>query len=319
MASMATSTRVGDGSGVVGAAAAGGAGACASGGSATPYEVKEKHGMFGGQMLVMSHASAAIGAPMNIRVFTPPGFETKASWPALVLLGGLTASDANLATKCSTLQRTAAHRGMLLCFPDTSPRGGADDPHPLLGEGASYYVDATTDTWADWQMYTYLTVDVPRFLATHFKVDVSRVGVCGHSMGGHGALVAFLRRDFAFASCSALAPVSNPSAIEGAPAWRAFTAYLGDRGDAWRDYDACELVRKYAGPAVTVLVDQGGDDPKIELLGSPRLEAAAAANARVNLDYSLQAGYDHDLACFVATFAEKHVNWHAARLSCDST
>ena len=56
---------------------------------------------------------------------------------------------------------SAAHRGMLLCFPDTSPRGGADDPHPLLGEGASYYVDATTDTWADWQMYTYLTVDVP--------------------------------------------------------------------------------------------------------------------------------------------------------------
>ncbi|KAH8076980.1 S-formylglutathione hydrolase [Aureococcus anophagefferens] len=223
-------------------------------------EVVERHAMFGGEMLTFTHLSASCGFAMRCRAFTPPGFssEAPATWPCLVALGGLTASEVNFATKVATVQRAAAERGLVVIFPDASPLGQQDDPHPLLGEGASYYVDATEAGWGNWKMFSYVTKDLP---------DLVR------------AIVAFLRSD-AFVSCSAFAPVSNPSAIGPgtAPAWRAFSEYLGGGDaeapddapwrDAWRSYDACELLKRYDGPPKKLLVDQGAADPKLKVLGS---------------------------------------------------
>ena len=53
--------------------------------------------------------------------------------------------------------------------------------------------------------------------------------VMGHSMGGHGSIMCFMRKPGFFTSCSAFAPVGNPSAVEGAPGAKAFTAYLGPK------------------------------------------------------------------------------------------
>lgn len=291
-------------------------------GSPSDMEVVERHAMFGGEMLTFTHLSASCGFAMRCRAFTPPGFssEAPATWPCLVALGGLTASEVNFATKVATVQRAAAERGLVVIFPDTSPRGQQDDPHPLLGEGASYYVDATEAGWGNWKMFSYVTKDLPDLVVSSFRGDRARIGIMGHSMGGQGAIVAFLRSD-AFVSCSAFAPVSNPSAIGPgtAPAWRAFSEYLGGGDaeapddapwrDAWRSYDACELLKRYDGPPKKLLVDQGAADPKLKVLGSERLKDAA--NDKVQLTYRLQEGYDHELGCFVASFAEEHVHYHA--------
>lgn len=290
-------------------------------------EVIERHGMFGGEMLTLTHVAPSLaGAPMSCRAFTPPGFgdaDASVKWPCLIALGGLTASDVNFSTKVTTVQRAAAAAGLVVLFPDTSPRNGVDDAHPLLGEGASYYVDATEEKWVSWKMYSYVCSDLPELLATSFRADLGKIGIMGHSMGGHGALVAYVRGDFEFASCSAFAPVSNPTAIEGAPAWRALSTYLGggDAADAddapwraaWRRYDACELIRAYDGPKKAVLVDQGADDPKLRFLASPNL-VEAARDSNVDVHYRVQDGYDHELGCFVATFAEEHVRYHASIL-----
>jgi S-formylglutathione hydrolase len=43
-------------------------------------------------------------------------------------------------------------------------------------------------------MYDYVTKELPSLLDSHFKqLDTSRASVFGHSMGGHGALVVFLK------------------------------------------------------------------------------------------------------------------------------
>jgi len=295
--------------------------------STAAVTILESHGAFGGRLIRFAHESAACKCTMKCGVFVPP--ERAEKFPVLYCLGGLTASDVNWATKVSTAQQAASDLGVMLVFPDTSPREGAPDAeHPLLGYGASYYVDATEEPYAtNYQMCTYVTTELPSVIEANFPADSSRRSICGHSMGGHGALVCYLRAPYGYyASCSAFAPVSNPSAIPlPAPAWRAFAAYLGGGGDAadedapwrsaWRAYDACELVKTYDKGPIKIKVDQGKDDPKLEVLGPRRLVPAADANKLVELDYSERDGYDHELAHFVASFAADHVKYHAAFLS----
>ena len=73
-------------------------------------------------------------------------------------------------------------------------------------------------------------------------------------MGGHGALVCFLRNPGMYKAVSAFAPICNPI---GCP-WgqKAFSGYLGDNKETWKQYDACELVKQYKGPAFEILADQ---------------------------------------------------------------
>ena len=128
--------------------------------------------------------------------------------------------------------------------PDTSPRGtgtpGADSDWDF-GFGAGFYVDATRAPWAEyWRMYSYVTAELPRVLAENFPIDPKRQGIFGHSMGGHGALVAALRNPGQYRSVSAFAPIAAPSRSP----WgrKAFSGYLGEDRNQWSAYDASELV-----------------------------------------------------------------------------
>lgn len=59
-------------------------------------------------------------------------------------------------------------------------------------------------------MYSYITSELPDLVNSLFPVDGSRTAITGHSMGGHGALVAHLRNPGKYASASAFAPICNP-------------------------------------------------------------------------------------------------------------
>jgi S-formylglutathione hydrolase len=113
----------------------------------------------------------------------------------------------------------AAELGLVLVTPDTSPREPTlpgDRDVWDLGQGAGFYVDATESPWCDhYRMFSWVTEELPALLAARFPADPARFGVSGHSMGGHGALVAALRRPDVFRSCSAFAPIA--AAAEGLP------------------------------------------------------------------------------------------------------
>jgi S-formylglutathione hydrolase FrmB len=66
---------------------------------------------------------------------------------------------------------------------------GENDAYDF-GLGAGFYVNATKEPWAKgYNMYTYITEELPEALFSSFdQLDSSRVGITGHSMGGHGAL-----------------------------------------------------------------------------------------------------------------------------------
>jgi S-formylglutathione hydrolase len=160
-------------------------------------------------------------------------------------------------------------------------------------------------------MYSYVTRELPALVGEKFPADPARQGIFGHSMGGHGALVCALRNPGLFRSVSAFAPISAPMRCPWGK--KAFKGYLGDDHEAWRAYDASELVRKAPFPQ-TILVDQGLADKFLPDQLYPEALEAACREAGQRLTLRRQEGYDHGYF-FIATFMEDHLRHHAAQLT----
>jgi S-formylglutathione hydrolase len=272
-----------------------------------------EHPCFGGIQGTYSHHSSVTRCNMRVGLFLPPQAQTS-SVPALYWLSGLTCTEENFIIKAGA-QRVAAELGIALIAPDTSPRGlglPGEQAAMDLGVGAGFYVDATEAPWSQgYKMYTYLTQELPAFIAAHFAVDTTRVSIAGHSMGGHGALTIALKHPKMYRSVSAFAPICSPMRCPWGE--KAFTHYLGSDQSTWQAYDATALIlsRGWLGPAI--LVDQGTHDPFLHQQLKPELLQAACQEAGVPLHLRMQKSYDHSYF-FIATFMEDHLRYHARYL-----
>ena len=266
---------------------------------------------FGGVQGVYRHASQVTRCDMTFAVYLPPQAE-HGPVPVLWYLSGLTCTHANVMEK-GEYRRVAAELGLAIVCPDTSPRGDAvpDEDDWQFGSGAGFYVDATVAPYdANYRMYSYVLEDLPAVIAANFPVDMSRQGIFGHSMGGHGALVMALRNSQRFRSCSAFAPIVSPSTADWAA--NAFTRYLGPDSDDWRAWDAVVLVEDgHAFPEI--LIDQGDADSFLQTGLRPWLFEDACKGGLTELTLRMQPGYGHSYY-FISTFMEDHLRWHAARL-----
>jgi S-formylglutathione hydrolase len=250
---------------------------------------------------------------MRVGVFLPPQPGPR---PALLWLSGRTCTEQNVITKAG-FQRAAAARGLLVLTPDTCPRGPgvADDPILEVGQGASYYIDATQDPWRQhYQMASYIAHELPDWAQAHFPAS-GVWGIGGHSMGGHGALTLSLREPGRFATVSAMAPVASPTRTPMGR--RALSAYLGPDESAWRAWDTTCLLADLAeripeNKRTPWLVEAGADDPLRDHLGPDWLREACET-ARWPLTLREYPGYDHSYY-FVASFIDGHIRWHAEGL-----
>jgi S-formylglutathione hydrolase len=268
---------------------------------------------FGGVQGVYSHASRETGCAMRFGVFLPPQAGS-APVPALYWLSGLTCTEENFIVKAGA-QRVAAELGLALIVPDTSPRGlkipGEAESYDF-GLGAGFYVDATQPPWSrGYRMYSYVAGELPVLIEKSFPVDPARVGIFGHSMGGHGALSIALKNPQYYKSVSAFAPICSPMRCPWGE--KALAGYLGPDRSAWREYDSTALVeeRGWRGPAL--LVDQGTSDQFLESQLKPGLLEEACRRSGVPLELRLQAGYDHSYF-FIASFIEDHLRFHSRNL-----
>lgn len=267
----------------------------------------------GGTQGVYKHASRATGTEMTFSVFVPD-HEQGAALPVLWYLSGLTCTHANVTEK-GEYRAACAKAGIIFVAPDTSPRGEGvpDDPDGAydFGLGAGFYVNATQAPFAThYRMRDYIEQDLPDLIAANFPADMTRQGITGHSMGGHGALTIALRNPDRFRSVSAFAPIVAPTQVP----WghKAFGGYLGEDRAAWADYDAVALIE--AGARLPdILVDQGEADNFLAgQLRTDLLEQACRV-AEQKATIRMQPGYDHSYY-FISTFMAEHVEWHAERL-----
>ena len=278
-----------------------------------PLTTLSEHACFGGVQGFYRHDSSVTGTPMKFGVFVPP--QAKAGpVPVLFYLAGLTCTEETFAIKAGAQQHAARH-GLMLVTPDTSPRGtgieGAETAWDF-GNGAGFYLDATQAPWAaHWRMETYVTDELRALVLSRFNARPDRVGLFGHSMGGHGALTLALRHPALYRSVSAFAPIAAPMQCP----WgvKAFSGYLGDDRTGWAEHDATELVKRGAR-VPPLLIDQGLSDQFLaEQLHPDRFEAACAA-AGQPLTLRRHAGYDHGYY-FIATLIADHLAHHATQLN----
>jgi S-formylglutathione hydrolase len=270
-----------------------------------------EHACFGGIQRFYQHASSAVGLPMRFSVYLPPGAEGK-QLPVLFYLAGLTCTEETFMIKAGS-QRTAAELGLVLVAPDTSPRGagvpGETDSWDF-GAGAGFYVDATREPWAaHYRMESYI-LELRELVLAALPADPRRVGVFGHSMGGHGALTLALRHPDLFRSVSAFAPIAAPMRCPWGQ--KAFGGYFGEDQAAWRAHDATELM-KDAGRAVFpggILVDQGLADKFLAEQLYPEAFEEACRAAGQPLELRRHAGYDHGYY-FISSFVDDHLRFHS--------
>lgn len=266
----------------------------------------------GGKQLVITHESDACQCEMKFSVFLPPQAQTKPC-PVLYFLSGLTCSHANVTEK-GEFRAAAAEHGIIIVCPDTSPRGEtiADEEVYFFGSGAGFYVDSTQDPFAtNYNMYSYVTEELPALIAKEFNADMSRQSITGHSMGGHGAMICALKNPDTYKSVSAFAPICAPSKTDWGK--NAFTKYLGSDENSWRAYDTVALIED-GNSVPEILVDQGTSDEFLETGIRVNLLEAACRDKGINLTLRMHEGYDHSYY-FISSFMADHIAWHAKHLS----
>jgi S-formylglutathione hydrolase len=266
---------------------------------------------FGGWLRRYRHRSELLDCDMTFGVYLPPQAES-GPVPALWWLSGLTCTDENFMQKAGA-QRVAAELGLAIVCPDTSPRGtdlpGEHDDWDF-GSGAGFYVNATQEPWRrHYRMYDYVTRELPALVEAELPITGERA-VSGHSMGGHGALLCALRDPDRYRSVSAFSPICHPSDCQ----WgiKAFSRYLGEDRNDWREWDATQLVTRVEQQH-PILVDQGEED---EFLGD-QLKPGSLEQACIcthhPLEIRMRPGYDHSYY-FVASFIEDHLRYHGEHL-----
>ena len=278
------------------------------------------HACFGGEQRFYRHASHAVGLPMRFAVYLPPRALAAESAdrkvPALLYLAGLTCTEETFPTKAGA-QRLAAELGLALITPDTSPRGagvaGEADAWDF-GVGAGFYLDATQAPWSThWRMESYLLEELLPLVTNALPIDGARLGLFGHSMGGHGALTLALRHPGRFKSLSAFEPICAPTRCPWGE--KAFTGYLGPDRSSWGQHDATVLMENqplapYPGG---ILIDQGLDDKFLADQLHPHLFEAACSAIGQPLTLRRHAGYDHGYY-FIQSFIDDHLRHHAQQL-----
>jgi len=274
-------------------------------------EVLETHKSFGGTQLKYKHESKVLGCPMTFSLYLPENKENK---PLSLIwwLSGLTCTDDNFTHK-SGFQQLAAKYNVAVVAPDTSPRGTdiADDEGYDMGQGASFYLNATQEPWAkNYRMYDYLLEELPELAKSLLPNFSGKESIMGHSMGGHGALVIGLRNQDKFHAISAFAPILSPTQVSWGQ--KAFTSYLGDNQEDWKVWDSTELIQGEL--SVPILIHQGTSDNFYPELLTEKHFLPVAKKHGDKVIYEQKEGYDHSYY-FIATFLDEHFAFHAKNLN----
>ena len=270
-------------------------------------EILSENFCFEGTQSVYKHYSECCKCDMTFAVYIPPQAKVK-SVPVLWYLSGLTCTHENAMVK-SAAQGWAAENGVALIFPDTSPRGENVPNHDDydLGQGAGFYVNATNGEWSDnFQMWDYITAELPKLIFKNFPLLENAQGITGHSMGGHGALTIAMSLPNQYQSVSAFAPIANPTMSEWGQ--KQFKEYLGTDKANWEKYDSTILMQK-VGFHSNVLIDQGSADNFLDLLQPEALKNAMNVREQKG-QFRFSDGYDHSYF-FIMSFMRDHIEHHA--------
>ncbi|MAZ47504.1 MAG: S-formylglutathione hydrolase [Halobacteriovoraceae bacterium] len=270
------------------------------------YQLLKSHKTFEGNTIFCEHDSESTKTKMKFSAFLPR--EESQIDSAIIWLSGLTCTDENFITKAGAQRYLKGTNTMIIC-PDTSPRGlnlpGEDDSYDF-GSGAGFYLNAKKAPFDNnYKMEDYIITDLVNILKDDFKVN--KISICGHSMGGHGALILGLKNSELFESISAFSPIVNP--INCPWGQKAFAGYLGEDKSEWSHFDACELLKSGFKSKNSILIDQGTSDEFLEEQLLTNNFKNIATEVEQDFQLNFREGYDHSYY-FISSFIEDHIKHH---------
>ena len=255
---------------------------------------------------------------MTFYIFLPedqPQQQRGKPYGTLYFLAGLTCSEENGATK-SGFAPYAKKANIAMVFPDTSPRGVDEDcPEAgsadwTVGYGAGHNCDATQEPWKKhFNMYTYITKELPELVEKYFPCDPARKSITGNSMGGNGALICAIKNPGMYKSVTAFCPYVPCQSVKFAH--NALPKYFGSI-EGGKPYDCAELLNA-GGKNITLppgFITYAGCDQFEEALARPALAEAIGKNGH-DIPIYIEEGYNHSFF-FISSFIEQHINFHAA-------
>lgn len=275
-------------------------------------ELLQQNRCFDGEQRIYRFNSNTLKGDSRLGVYLPPQALEGEACPALFYLAGLTCTEETFAIKAHA-QRLAAQLGLILIMPDTSPRGDqvAQGDHWDIGQGAGFYINATQAPWAEhYQMESFIADELYALVLQQFPIQQHRVGIFGHSMGGHGALTLAFKYPEKFKSVSAFAPICAPSQCPWGE--KAFSNYLGNDQAVWKQHDATALVSEKGALYNEILIDQGLQDQFYVQLHPAAFQQACTQVGQA-LTLREHAGYDHGYY-FIQSFMDDHLQFHAVQL-----
>ena len=275
-------------------------------------ELLQNNKCFDGEQRVYKIHSSSLNGETKFGIFLPKQALEGKECIALFYLAGLTCTEETFVIKAHA-QKIAAQLGLILITPDTSPRGEdvAQGDHWDIGQGAGFYINAIQKPWAThYQMESFISDELYALVCDEFLVQNHRIGIFGHSMGGHGALSLAFKYPEKFKSVSAFAPICAPSQC----AWgkKAFSNYLGDDVQQWLQHDATALVQTKGALFSNILIDQGLKDQFYTQL-NPALFEQACLSVNQKITLREHEGYDHGYF-FIQSFIEDHLKFHQQQL-----
>jgi S-formylglutathione hydrolase len=270
-----------------------------------------------GLLQTVEHYSEANNGFMTFSIYLPDAEineQRGKPYPALYFLAGLTATHENAPVKSGFAKYAKKHR-IAVVFPDTSPRKTGIDKIAEdweFGESASYYLDATSEhTKKHFQMFTYITKELPELVSNFFPVDKENKSITGFSMGGHGALITALKTG-SYRSVSAFAPMGNPSKCA---AWgiKAFNFFFNNPQEEGLAYDATEILKSGQYNKTPLFVDVASNDQYKDKLLTDNLKNQLIESNYDHI-FKTRLGYNHSF-WYVSTFIHEHFDFHAKYLN----
>lgn len=276
-------------------------------------EMLSEHPCFGGVQRAYRHLSSAIGQPMCFSVYLPPQ-AVSATVPALYYLAGQNRTEEN-AQGIAGAQSFAALHGIALIAPDTGLLGNplsVESTSGELREADGIYLDASQAAWQQHHICRYIGDELYALVLGTLPVKAGRIGIFGHGLGGHWALVLALQNPERFRSVTAFAPIAAPSDSSW---WqKTCTHSLGDEQDAWQQFDTKELMLRQQTPFPSgILIDQGVQDQVLTEQPYPDTFEVACDIARQPLTLRRHPYYNNTYD-FISTYIADHLAFHAGIL-----
>lgn len=167
------------------------------------------------------------------------------SYPVVYLLHGYGGWFSNWITRMPQLPDYADKYQLIIVCPE--------------GKNA-WYIDSPEDD--DSKFETYVGVEVPAFIDSHYKTLNERIGraITGFSMGGHGGLYLGFRHSDIFGACGSMS--GGVDLRPFSKNWQ-LSRLLGDSSKKpgnWKNYSVTTIIENKPKDSLSIIFDCGTDD-----------------------------------------------------------